>query len=302
MEFYFLIDDFYLSSLFKNIDDNYSEIEWFVDLNKHIPVKLGFIYITKNLFDKTFGSVKNSDIFYPSKGRARDLAMRFGITYQRFYKKYNINDYKDRTYKSPEDFPTFILNHNRVALITKLNYQSEKWWIESSPINFTVGDDALSCIRSIAASQNELSDEAFKKISPILFPNIYIHWSNKIKFSNFDLSPIPIKWVIESLSYLNDYAVEDYKKNPSNFMDEALQRGIHLSPESTKTRKAARLMKKRNIQIENKDLCCEWHFKYSKTDGGRIHFNIGYEIEESLKKITSGMPVVGIFAKHLPIV
>ncbi len=301
MEFIFLIDEYYLSSLFENIDDNYTEIEWFVNLNKHLPFKFGFVYITNNLYDKCYAGVKNSDIFYPSNGRARDLAMRFGLTYQRFYKKYNACALKDEDYKYQHDFPAFISDNDRVALITNFDYQKEKWWNESNPLKFIMGDDSLNCIRSLAHSKKEFSDESFKSVSTELFPNIYIHWSNKIKFANFDLSPIPIKWVVESLSYLNDYAVDDYKKNPSLFMEEALKKGLHLSPESTKTRKAARLMKERNIEIENTTICCEWHFKFSKTEGGRIHFHFGYDVEDTVKKVTSGLPVVGIFAKHLPI-
>lgn len=301
MEFKFVIDEYYLSSLFNDAEHNYTEIEWFVNISKHIPVNFGATYITKDLYDKVFNDIRNSDIFYPSRGKARDLAMRFGITYQRYYKKYNKNDFTDKKHESDKDFPTYIINNKLVALITRFDYTKEDWWAESTPQSLSIGDEVLTCVRNLASEVNDCSDDEFMKVANTLFPNIYIHWSNKIKLSNFKISPTPIKWIIESLAYLNDHAVEDYRNSPSLFMEAALKKGIHLSPESTKTRRAARLMKERDIEIKNRSVCCEWHFKYSKTEGGRIHFHFGYDVDDALNETTKGFPIVGIFTNHLPI-
>ncbi|CQJ65780.1 TPA: hypothetical protein ACGE8N_002167 [Yersinia enterocolitica] len=69
MEFKFLIDEIYLSSLFANIEDNYSEIEWFSDLKNNIPSQLGTVYITRDLLSKTFSGVSNAEIFFQRKKR-----------------------------------------------------------------------------------------------------------------------------------------------------------------------------------------------------------------------------------------
>lgn len=303
MEFKFLIDEIYLSSLFANIEDNYSEIEWFADLKNNIPSQLGTVYITRDLLSKTFSGVSNAEIFFPTKKKARDLALKFQLAQQIHYRKYSASDYADANcHDAPEDFPTFILNNNGVSLITAFNYENEVWWNNAMFIStYSMGKNALECTRTIISNYTDCPDDEFRTVVPVLFPKIYIHWSNRIKLENFNISPIPMKWIVESLSYLNDYAVEDYRKNPAQFMAEALKKGVNLSPESTKTRKADRMMKEREIQIDGSPICCEWHFKYSKTNGGRIHFHFGYDVGEKEKIKTLGFPIVGIFVQHLSI-
>lgn len=301
MEFKFLIDEVYLSSLFSKIDDNYAEIKWFAELNDHIPSKLGAIYITSDLLSKTFGGVDNAEIFFPSKGKARDLALKFNMAQQRFFKKYCISDFTDTYSETLQDFCNFILKNKRLSLITKFDYRTEIWWDNSTLTTFCIGGNALECSRTLASNNISCSDDEFKKAASLLFPNIYIHWSNKIKLENFNVSPTPMEWIVKSLSYLNDHAVEDYRRSPSNFMDEAFRKGVVLSPESTKTRRAGRMMKEREIEIDDTIICCEWHFKYSKANGGRIHFHFGYDVDEKTKLKTLGFPIVGIFAQHLSI-
>lgn len=303
MEFKFLIDEVYLSSLFSNIEDNYSEIEWFTDLKNNIPTQLGTIYITRDLLGKIFNGVSNAEIFYPSQGRSRDIAMRFHLAQQRFYKTYSANDYLEPNHhNTQEDFQTFISNNNGISLITNFNYENEIWWRNSDFISiYSMGKIAIECTRDIISNYISCRDDEFKIVVPVIFPNIYVHWTNKIKLENFNISPIPMRWIVESLSYLNDYAVEDYRKNPSQFMDKAQIKGFNLSPESTKTRKSTRMMNERKIKINGKNICCEWHFKYSKSDGGRIHFHFGYDVGEDIKTETGGRPIVGIFAQHLSI-
>lgn len=303
MEFKFLIDEVYLSSLFTKIEDNHPEIEWFSNLQSNIPARLGTIFITRDLLSKTFNGICNADIFYPTKNKERDLAMKFHLAQRMFYRTYSASDYAHaNSHSAEEDFPTFILNNNGVSLITKLNYESEAWWSNNIFVNtYSMGDSALECIRTIISNYTNCPEDEFEKVVPILFPNVYVHWSNKIRLQNFNISPIPMDWVVKSLSYLNDSAVEDYRRNPGEFMDEALKKGINLSPESTKTRRAGRMMREREIDINGTSVCCEWHFKYSKTNGGRIHFHFGYDVDAKTKTTTLGNPIVGIFVQHLSI-
>ncbi|WP_039661588.1 MULTISPECIES: hypothetical protein [Pantoea] len=303
MDFKFLVDEKYLSSLFEKIEDNHVEIEWFSNLGNIIPAHLGYVFITQNLLSKTFGGISNVDIFYPTKSKGRDIALKFHLAQQKYYKKYSLSDYTNGViHDSPEDFPTFALNNNGVSLITKLNYESEVWWNNSFYIDtFNNEGDVLKCTRNILSNYYDCSNDEFRKIASLLFKDIYVHWSNRTKLEGFNLHPIPMKWIVDSLSYLNDFAVEDFRKNPSEFMGEALKKGIDLSPESTKTRKAARMMRERNIIINGSTICCEWHFKFSKINGGRIHFHLGYDVDEKTKDITLGLPIVGIFVQHLSI-
>ncbi|HDR2408774.1 TPA: hypothetical protein QCH83_000896 [Enterobacter bugandensis] len=301
MKFKFLIDEFYLSFLFTKIEDNLREIEWFVELHKIIPGYLGDIYITKHLLSKSYNGVDNSDIFFPANGKSRDIALKFGLTQQRYFKKYAADEFINMKQYGSHEFVDFILNNELTPLITKFNYQNEGWWNTSIVNNFSIDDDPVICTRNLTSLHDKCTDDMFRSLVPVLFPNIYFDCSNRTKLENFEISPIPMKWVIDSLSYLNDSAIEDYRKNPGQFMIEASQKGHELSPESKKTRKALKLMKERDVNINDSNVCCEWHFKYSKTNGGRIHFHFGYDVDDKAKAKTNGNPIVGIFAHHLEI-
>lgn len=267
MKFKFLIDEFYLSFLFTKIEDNLREIEWFVELHKIIPGYLGDIYITKHLLSKSYNGVDNSDIFFPANGKSRDIALKFGLTQQRYFKKYAADEFINMKQYGSHEFVDFILNNELTPLITKFNYQNEGWWNTSIVNNFSIDDDPVICTRNLTSLHDKCTDDMFRSLVPVLFPNIYFDCSNRTKLENFEISPIPMKWVIDSLSYLNDSAIEDYRKNPGQFMIEASQKGHELSPESKKTRKALKLMKERDVNINDSNVCCEWHFKYSKTNG-----------------------------------
>jgi len=301
MEFNFLVDECYLSSLFLDINKNLEEIEWYTNLNSHIPSTMGNIFITKDLLSKKFNEIDNAEIFYPSSGKSRDLALRFILAQQKYFKKYLAREIDEEVRNTELDFPTFIEKNRNIILLTKNSDTPETGLSRNDITTLTYGEQALDRVRVLVSQCIDILDTEFREIASILFPSIYIHWSNKVKFENFDVGQNPIKWVVESLSFLNDHAVIIFRKNPSLFIDEALKFGLEISPESTKTRKTSRLMKEREIVIESESINCEWHFKFHKTEGGRIHFHFGYDVSDKTKVITSGFPIVGIFAHHLNI-
>ncbi|EEP89544.1 hypothetical protein [Yersinia kristensenii] len=303
MNFSFVIDEVHLSSIFLNAQENIEKIKWYSNLCSHLPDKHVDVFITRNLLSKKYNGVDNVELFYPQAGIARDEAMKFVLYQNRKFKKYDKNDciVNNEDLSAYEDFHCFLLKHKYVSVITSEVYGESDWWDDTAMNIFNKSLNSIVCIRDIIVKINSISDDDFQLITSVIFPKLYFNWTNKIKLDNFKLKDSPIKWVINSLSYLNDHALNDYISDPSTCMIEAQKRGFNISPESTKTRKAKRMMQERNIIIANKTVCCEWHFKYSAHDGGRIHFHFGNDVDKEVKGATNGLPIVGIFAHHLSI-
>lgn len=303
MQFNFLIDEVYLISLFVDQDANSQEIKWFSEIKSNLPSKNVTVLLTKNLLSKSYNGVESVDVFYPKIKKQRDVALKFILYQEKNFKKYDASLITSVTEENTEseDFQKYLLSNNNIALVTKNDYSNEWWWPGNITSIFNDRIRGLDCVREMFIKHSDCDDDKFQVIAPILFPKTYFHWSNKLKLNNFGFEPIPLDWLIKSLSYLNDKAVDDYREDPGTFMSKAYNLGLVISPESTKTRKATRMMKERDIKISQSSICCEWHFKYSKTEGGRIHINFGYDVDYDTKKVTQGWPIVGIFANHLTI-
>lgn len=128
-----------------------------------------------------------------------------------------------------------------------------------------------------------------------MFPNIYFHTfpsSGKLGL------PGSMPAIVKHLGWLNDKAIAAFK-DPQQVIRVAGSDGFDISPESPNTHRDASAMNERTIAIEGEALCCEWHMKFTKTQG-RIHFcPFPKSRKEKTLLVTGNRVVVGVVAPHL---
>ncbi|PCJ38923.1 MAG: hypothetical protein COA81_11525, partial [Alphaproteobacteria bacterium] len=212
---------------------------------------------------------------------------------------FNPNDYTETPVDCVEDFSKHLAIKQHSGLLTNNDYRVTSWW---NPSTMKVVNDSFlpRHYYQFYIHNINLDETLFWKITDELFPNIFFNNSNsQIKFSNLGVNaPNIFEWIIKSLSYLNDHAVSDYQKGSQQFQNSAAAKGVDLSAESTNTHKSKAKMKERDIRIAGTTINCEWHCKF-RYDSGRIHFHIGQDVSEEVKKETQNKLIVGFFCKHL---
>ncbi|OHU86488.1 MULTISPECIES: hypothetical protein [Pseudoalteromonas] len=166
--------------------------------------------------------------------------------------------------------------------------------------NFILIKDPRSALNYIRNSfwNNNFSENDFWKFGSDCFPSLYFDEKCKFRSLGVELSQDLYKWIVEVLSYLNDFGQEKYLESPGQFINHASSNGVDLSPESPNTKSSAKKMRERDISIKSQSVRCEWHAKYLH-DRGRIHFHFGINLLPEITQETKGRLIVGIFAKHL---
>ena len=164
---------------------------------------------------------------------------------------------------------------------------------------FTSVDDKLcrDFYRSIPRIEG-LDGEAYLRLAPWMFPNLYFKHGIESEFRRFAGGYISVREdLTKHLSVLNDdfRSVLDANGGDGDQTAKRLgaSRGIDMSPESSNTKRDSAAWRHRKISIEGKDIYCDWHTKLSPTKN-RIHFYPGRA------DIAGGRIIIGIFHEHLP--
>lgn len=298
----FLIDETYAYSIFLNISNDDRTVKDYISLIEDCNINNCDTTYSSDFYINTLPNAdKATDLFYSQDalaGEYRDDFLRFNKLLDICSNFDPIDHYSDEPTLT-ENFQYFINTKKDVGLLTGNTYNTAPWWESNSMKSINNNFIPIHYYR-FYIKKLYIDEDVFWEVTEDIFPNIYFNENKaKLRFSNLGAKDHDtIGWIINTLSYLNDYAISDYLDNPGEFKNRASSKDIDLSPESTSTHKDAAKMKLRNIEISGIEICCEWHAKY-KYDKGRIHFHIGQNLSPDIHKTAKNKLIVGFFCEHL---
>lgn len=184
------------------------------------------------------------------------------------------------------------------ALIATDRLSTPDWWCTDNMLHLSKPNQFETALRKLFIIEKH-EERELKAFCLEMFDNIYFYSPPCFKRLQLNYHEY-IGPFITHLSYLNDYAMEDFQNeaNDNTIISRAGSHGTEISPESPKTRKNQAAMLERNIVIKGETLCCEWHTKLTATRG-RIHFYARAERSDNLKSEIGTRVVIGIITDHL---
>lgn len=300
----FVIDEEYSYSLFDDVDNKESEINTFIENTESCAMTNCSILYSDRFYSNSFGGKEVTEIFFSPTaigGENRDLFSRFQILIDRS-EQFSCDDLSVESANIQFDFSRYIFDNGLLGLITEFDYSVEFWWnteLTKKVCNTYSATDFYRFFISI----NSITQEEFWKAASEIYPKLFFNEDkNRLRFTNLEVNDDgQYLWILKTLGFLNDFAIEKYYEDSNAFEAFAGSNGLSISKESHRIKSSKRLMKFRDVQIiDNEMVCCEWHAKY-RYDKGRIHFNMDQGLSSEMKKVAKGKLIVGLFCGHLPI-
>ena len=169
---------------------------------------------------------------------------------------------------------------------------------QSSRIYFLAGDSAICDFFRFRLSVEDLNEAEFMRTCGLAFPNLFFANGLLGQIRRFSHSFEEVRNImITHFIALNDQFRAVFSKHngaPQVISAEmSALTGVSMSPESPSTHGNSSAMREREISVEKKIICCEWHTKLFPTTD-RIYFHPGTD------DVALGKVIVGIFSDHLP--
>jgi hypothetical protein len=303
----FVWDDGYFYQLVSEFSTNGSCVQTFskeLDRLEELHTKIiadqtGIVYFNDEFYDKTVNDVQISEYVFGRESVYRDEMLRLSILLDKG-QIYEPSIVFDKSIYDDAGYNAGCYLHSKGGVLLSSRILKDKSWWDNKTMYQTYDQNSLvTCYRNYVIAKN-VSENILWQYSSVLFSDIYFNY-DKVKFSYLQL---PYRQcltdVIRHLSYLNDHAQQDHVGDfQALIVSASAQYNVELSPESPKTHKNKKAMKKRTIIINGHEVVCELHTKITKTEG-RIHFHIGTHLPPEVKQKTQGKIIVGLFANHLP--
>jgi len=207
--------------------------------------------------------------------------------------------YNEDVFETSSSSADCYLSVNQGGVISTRPIENNSWWDIETMYKADFRDGLKNIYRSHVKNSRQV-ETVIWKFSDILWSNLFFY-PDPPRLSNLKVClNTHFELILEHLSYLNDYAFEDYERDQSIFVAEASSKGVELSGESNNTRGNNSAMKERKIKIENHEVTCELHTKitYNK---GRIHFHFGNNLHPDVLKKTNGKVIIGMLVEHLTV-
>lgn len=272
------------------------KIEGVIDgINKE---QLGVVYFPASFLSERINGKSINEILLSANDENRDVLLKTRLLINKTVQFCSEDEMIDEIYDYDGSTVSSSFIQGRVCgFISNRNPASEYWWNEGNHSLVTrVEDIRPSYRKSIYCSYGSYSE--IKSYSDKLWPNCFFT-NHSSRFSQLSIHEMSnLSTVLSHLDYLNDYAQLHFSFGRDLFISKANEFNVELSPESPKTRVSDKLMRKRNVKINDKEVCCEWHTKITKT-AGRIHFHEGRNTHNEVKSITSEKVIIGRYEKHL---
>lgn len=293
----FFLDEIFVADCLHNLNERLAELELIVNVMDEVassePLNLYYIH---DLHSLDFQGANFAELLYAhcNDGDYRDLILRFDMALERG--ECVLTEDGRPLGSCIVELAEFEIG----GCISGFYYSDEDWW-RSSKMCSAFDQNSLQKAVRFLFNASEMPPEQLDFFGDIMFPNIYFHASPS------DLKRMGIGYrehaqnILDHLSYLNDFAVADFENElPAQIIQLAASKGVEISPESVNTRGNRGAMLRRCIDINNANITCEWHTKFTY-DRGRIHFHARPgNYHKNIRQVVGAKVIVGLIVEHLP--